>query len=290
MQISIASGKGGTGKTTIATNLAVALADSGKEVAYLDCDVEEPNGHIFIQPKIERSEVVNVLIPEVDHQVCNFCGKCAEVCEYKAIAVIPQKVIVFPELCHSCGGCQLLCPEDAIKEIPRPVGEVNQGKGKGVYFVEGRINIGEVMAPPVIQAVKKFSPEASVTIVDAPPGTSCPVIEAVKDSDFVILVTEPTLFGLSDLKLAVGMLKRMALPFGVVINCSSSSDKIVEEYCMAEDVDVMLKIPHERAIAEIYSRGEMIIHKNQIYRSKLIGLHEQILSKVSSERIGNPQR
>ncbi|RKX25090.1 MAG: (4Fe-4S)-binding protein, partial [Candidatus Zixiibacteriota bacterium] len=241
MEISIASGKGGTGKTTIATNLAVAIAKMGKEVSYLDCDVEEPNGSIFLKPEITEKFDVTVLIPRVIHDKCNLCGECSAACEYNAIAVLGKTVEVFDSLCHSCGGCLDVCPEDAIEEIPRTIGSISHGIGMGVEFYEGRLNIGEAISPPITKELRKLANKSNVTIIDAPPGTSCPVIEAINGTDFVILVTEPTPFGLNDLKLAIGMMREIDLPFGVVINRSDIGDNRTDEYCHDEKIDILMK-------------------------------------------------
>ena len=227
MRVAVASGKGGTGKTTVAVNLACVLADNGQTVQYLDCDVEEPNGHIFLKPPITATEVVGVPVPVVDEAKCTGCRKCAEVCQYHAIAVL-QKALVFPELCHSCGGCALVCPTGAIREKDRPIGVVDtgwalrtdSGQADGIAFVQGRLNVGEPVAPPLIRAVKKLAIADGVAIMDAPPGTSCPVVTTVRDADYVLLVTEPTPFGLNDLRLAVEMIRHLDLRHGVVINRS----------------------------------------------------------------------
>ena len=218
MQIAIASGKGGTGKTTVATNLAYVASRNGQSVAYLDCDVEEPNGHIFLKPEITDRKPVGSLIPQVDAEKCTLCGECGEICQYSAIVRVGEKVLVYPELCHGCGGCSLVCPADAITEVSREIGVLETGRAGAIQFAQGLLNVGEAMSPPVIRAVKSTAFQADLTIVDAPPGTSCPVIEAVRGADFVILVTEPTPFGFHDLKLAVEMVRVLKLPFGVVIN------------------------------------------------------------------------
>ena len=202
MRIAVASGKGGTGKTTIATNLALSV---GSNVQLLDCDVEEPNAHFFIHPTFEVTRPITTPVPEVDEEKCTFCGKCSDICQFKAIAVLDKTVLVFQELCHSCGGCMEVCPENAITEKGRELGIIQTGHRNGIEFIHGKLRVGEAMSPPLIRAVREYELPDKLTIIDAPPGTSCPVIASVKDSDFVLLVTEPTPFGLHDLKLAVGL-------------------------------------------------------------------------------------
>ena len=290
MEISIASGKGGTGKTTIATNLAVAIARRGLDVAYLDCDVEEPNGSIFLKPEITKEIDVTVLVPRVDLDKCTLCGDCSAACEYHAIAVLGKTVEVFDSLCHSCGGCLDVCPEDAIVEIPRTVGRISRGVGMGVEFLEGRLNVGEAISPPVTKALKKLATTSSVVIIDAPPGTSCPVIEAIIDTDFVILITEPTPFGLNDPKLAVGMVREIGLSFGVVINRSDIGDSRTDEYCRKEEIDILMKIPFDRQVAEVYSRGDMMLDVNSQYEENLYELYQNIVKRVNHDRTSRNQR
>jgi MinD superfamily P-loop ATPase len=267
MQIAIASGKGGTGKTTVATNLARVASRSGRSVAYLDCDVEEPNGHIFLKPEIiERTSVGNP-IPQVDFEKCTLCGECGEICQYSAIVRVAEKVLVYPELCHGCGGCLLACPENAIAEVSREIGVLETGRAVTIRFARGLLNVGEPMSPPLIKAVKSTGFEADLTIVDAPPGTSCPVIEAVRGADFVILVTEPTPFGFHDLKLAVEMVRVLKLPFGVVINRASLDGEETRSYCAARRIPILQEIPDDRKLAEAYSRGVMACEASSEYES-----------------------
>lgn len=259
MRIAVASGKGGTGKTTLATNLAVTVARLGIETTYVDCDVEEPNGHLFLKPAIEETTPVGIPVPVVDEEVCSGCGKCGEVCQYSAIVCINKKVLVFPELCHGCGGCSRFCPDEAITEHPRDIGSVEIGASNGTHVIQGRLKVGEALSPPVIRAVKRLIPNKGVAILDSPPGTSCPVIEAIRESDFVVLVTEPTPFGLYDLGLAVSMTRELIIPLGVVINRCDVGDDGVKEYCRREEINVLLEIPDDRRVAEAYSRGELLV-------------------------------
>ncbi|MEE8638204.1 MAG: ATP-binding protein [Candidatus Margulisiibacteriota bacterium] len=273
MIISIASGKGGTGKTTIATSLALSI---GRNVQFLDCDVEEPNARIFLKPQIEKVEKVTVLVPEVDENKCDFCGKCSEVCEYNAIVVAKNKVLIFPELCHSCGGCVLFCPQKAIAEKEREIGKIEVGKAGDIGFISGILNVGEAMPVPMVSAVKrKINKEKSV-IIDVSPGTSCPVVEAVKYSDYCILVTESTPFGLSDLKLAMGVLAKMKIPCGIVINKYDSTYTKTEEFCKQQDIPVLLKIPEDRKIAESYSKGEPLVKALPEYKNEFVKMLERI--------------
>ena len=256
MIVSVASGKGGTGKTLVATSLALSLDG---DVQLLDCDVEEPNSHIFLKPVFDREEVVVVPVPQVDDSKCTFCGLCADVCAFNAIAVLPKKVMVFPELCHGCGACSYLCPEGAISEVEREIGVLQAGCSGQIEFVHGRLNVGEAMAVPLIRKVKDLIDPAKTVIVDVSPGTSCPVVEAVRGSDFCLLVTEPTPFGLNDLALAVEATKKLDIPCGVLINRAGVGDDTVEQYCGGENVPVLLHIPLDTAIARLYSRGTTLV-------------------------------
>lgn len=257
MKIAIASGKGGTGKTTVATSLAYMAATNGRTVAYLDCDVEEPNGHLFLKPKIDRDQPITKLIPVVDSARCTHCALCSRACRYGAIACVGQQTLIFTELCHACGGCILACPVDAIREVPKTIGQLRVGASGPVQFVEGVLNVGEAMSPPAIHAVKEAAPNVDLTILDCPPGTSCPVIASVRGCDLLVLVTEPTPFGLNDLKLAVEMARALNLRFGVVVNRADAGDREVWDYCRQERIDILAEIPDDRAVAEAYSRGEL---------------------------------
>jgi MinD superfamily P-loop ATPase len=279
MIISIASGKGGTGKTLVATSLALSLKDKHR-VQLLDCDVEEPNDHIFLKPVIDRREAVCIQVPEVDEGKCTHCGKCAEVCAYNAIAVLPDRVLIFPELCHGCGACSYLCPEKAISEEGRKIGVVEQGQADGIEFVQGRLTIGEAMATPVIRQVKEQVNQDGLVIIDVPPGTSCPVVESIKGSHFCLLVTEPTPFGLNDLVLAVETVRELNIPLAVVLNRAGVGDKKVEEYCRKEDISILLTIPLDTEIARLYSRGITLAEGMPELQKTFIGLGDEIMEMV----------
>lgn len=276
MIISVASGKGGTGKTTIAVNLALAL----ENVQLFDCDVEEPNSHLFLDIKLERVESVYIPVPKVDREKCDFCGMCSESCNYNAIAVLPSDVLIFRELCHGCGLCKLVCPKNAITEEDRAIGVIERGKKNGLEFFHGILSIGESMATPLIRTLKKKIKKSKVVILDASPGTSCPVIETIKNSDYTILVTEPTPFGLYDLKLAIDVVKNLKIPFGVVINRDGIGDVGVEEYCEKEGIQVIMKIPQHQRIAKLYSKGVPFINAMPQWREKFIELYQLIGERV----------
>jgi MinD superfamily P-loop ATPase len=251
MIVSIASGKGGTGKTSVAVNMALSI----RNAQLLDCDVEEPNAHLLLRPKISRIEPVYVLVPFVNEELCDHCGKCSKFCQYNAIFVSPEKVLIFPELCHSCGGCAIVCPKKAINEDKHKIGTLKLGSAVDLELVYGELEVGEPMAVPIIREVKRQIDKSRNVVLDSPPGTSCPVIETVKGSDFCILVTEPTPFGLHDLKITVQVLEDMKIPFGVVINRAGMGDKKVYEYCREKNIPILLEIPFQRKIAELYSKG-----------------------------------
>ena len=262
MKIAVASGKGGTGKTTVAVNMALALGDC----TLVDCDVEEPNCALFLDVELEKLEDVTVNVPKFDLEKCTYCGQCADFCMYNAIAVFPQRVLFFPDICHSCGGCKILCSEDAISEEPRKIGEIDHASTNGIELYQGRLNIGEPLATPIIRRVKTFAKDGPLVIYDAPPGTACPVIDTIKGSDFALLVTEPTPFGLHDLKIAVSVVMGMEIPFGVIVNREGAGDDRVDRYCEEQGIQMIMKIPQDRRIAQLYSRGIPFTMELEEYR------------------------
>ena len=265
MIISIASGKGGTGKTSVAVNMALSLG----KVQLLDCDVEEPNAHILLHPKISATKPVHISTPLVNEEKCDHCGKCAEFCEFNALFVTSQKVLFFPELCHGCGGCAIVCPKDAIGERNVEIGVIKMGIVDEVELVYGELNVGEPMAVPVIKEVKKQVKKNKTVIIDSPPGTSCPVIESVYGSDYCILVSEPTPFGLHDLKITVEVLEEINIPFGVIINRAGIGDRKIYDYCEEKGAPILLEIPFQREIAELYSNGIPFVVEMPEWKEKL---------------------
>mgnify|MGYP001255402268 CR=1 FL=1 len=251
MIVTVASGKGGTGKTSVAVNLALSI----ENVQLLDCDVEEPNAHLFLHPELLKTEPVYTFIPFVNQELCDHCGVCSKFCQYHALFTSPNNVLVFPELCHSCGGCMIVCPKKAITETKNRIGKLNFCAAEDLTLVYGELEIGKPMSVPIIKAVKKQMDKSKNVIIDSPPGTSCPFIETVRGSDFCVLVTEPTPFGLHDLKITVQVLRKMIVPFGVVVNRAGVGDNKVYEYCQQENIPILLEIPYQRKIAELYSRG-----------------------------------
>lgn len=291
MIITVASGKGGTGKTMVATNLALSLmgaterlGPTGGRLVFADCDVEEPNAALFLNPVLNERKGVHLLIPEIDTSTCTYCGHCAEVCQYNALAVIGEKVLVFPDLCHGCGSCTLECPAGAIREVPHLLGYVEKGRVGSMVFVQGLMNIGVPMSPPIIREVKRWAIDArgqGVMIIDAPPGTSCPVVESLRGSDYALMVTEPTPFGLHDLRLAVEVArKELGIPVGVIVNRDGIGDAGVEEFCSLEEIPILMRIPLDRRIAEAYSKGELVISALPAYRQRFLALFERIREEV----------
>jgi MinD superfamily P-loop ATPase len=273
--LAVASGKGGTGKTTVAVNLARTL---GSPVQLLDCDVEEPNDHLFLHGASDHTEIASIPIPEVDESLCDGCGECGRLCEFHAIVSFGTTPLVFPELCHGCGGCTKVCPRGAIHEVDKRMGVVETLLDGNITLIQGRLDVGVAMAPPLIRAVKARLQDGGPSILDASPGTSCPVVTTVRKTDFVLLVTEPTPFGLSDLKLAVEMVRELKIPLGVVVNRVGIGDDRVHAFCKDEGIPILAEIPDDRRIAEAYSRGHLIVDALPEYR----GLFDDLLERIAN--------
>ncbi|MBU0595650.1 ATP-binding protein [Candidatus Bipolaricaulota bacterium] len=280
MRITIASGKGGTGKTTVAINLALSLLDE-HPIQFLDCDVEEPNAHIFLKPTIETRRSVDKLLPRVDPRLCDSCGACATSCEFNAIAVIGGKVLVYDDLCHGCGLCRMVCPNGAIREVSHELGVVESGTATGFPFAQGVLNVGEAMATPIIHELKAEIRSDHVAILDAPPGTGCPTIASLRDSDLALLVTEPTPFGLHDLKAAVGVARTLGIPAAVIINRDGIGDDRVARYCEEEGIPVLLVIPFDRGIASLCAIGTPLVSATPSWRARYQELFRQIVEVAS---------
>jgi MinD superfamily P-loop ATPase len=280
MILAVASGKGGTGKTTVAVNLARVL---GFKVQLLDCDVEEPNAHLFLKGTLGEEETVTIPVPQVNESLCDGCGECGRFCEYHAIVSFGSTPLVFPEMCHGCGGCAKVCPKKAIQETDQRIGVVETIESGNVTLMQGRLDVGVAMAPPLIRAVKARLQNGLPAIMDAPPGTSCPVITTIKGADVVVLITEPTPFGLHDLKLAVDVVRELQIPFGVVVNRVGIGDDRVHVFCRQEGIPILLEIPDDRRIAEVYSRGEIIVEAMPEYRAHFMRLWEAVLERKSTD-------
>jgi len=278
MILAIASGKGGTGKTTVAVNLARVL---DRPLQLLDCDVEEPNDHLFLPGETISEEIVTIPVPEVDESLCDGCGECGRFCAYHAIVSCGAKPLVFADMCHGCGGCMLVCPKQALREIPKRIGVIEKRKSGDIALLTGRLDVGQAMAPPLIRAVKERLAPSLPAILDAPPGTSCPVIVTMRGADFILLVTEPTPFGLHDLSLTVDMVRELHIPFGVLVNRVGSGDDRVHVFCRQKGIPILLEIPDDRRIAEAYSRGKLIVEALPEYRNLFIKLAEKLLADQS---------
>lgn len=280
LTIAVASGKGGTGKTTVSASLACAAADAGYKASYLDCDVEEPNGHLFLRPSINHSHLVGIPVPVVDPEKCVACGSCGEICQYSAIVCINKNVLTFDKMCHGCGGCSLVCPTGAITEKSRDIGVVETGSSGKVRFCHGKLNVGEALSPPLIKAVRSTGQDGGLSIIDASPGASCPVIAAIKSVDYVLLVTEPTPFGINDLEIAVDMVKELHIPHAVVVNRCVPEYTLARDFCRGKNIRILAEIPDDRRVAEAYSRGELPYSAVPGYRELFEGLLNDVMKEA----------
>lgn len=276
MRIAVLSGKGGTGKTTVSASFAASLPSC----QYIDCDVEEPNGAIFLSPDIKKSEPVKVLVPEADMSKCNACGQCAEACQFNAIAAVRGQVLVFPEICHHCGACVIACPNDAIKEVERTIGVIESDNDES--FLQGKLNVGEPISIPVLRELKQcINNNSTAVILDCSPGASCAVVECIEGCDYCILVTEPTPFGLHDLKIAVELVRKMNLPFGVVLNKASDNSNLIHEFCDDQGIDLLMEIPFSQEIAQSYSKGILPVENNSDWQKKFKTLYKRIEGRIA---------
>jgi len=282
MRVAMASGKGGTGKTMVAVNLALTAARAGWTVHLCDCDVEAPNAHLFLDPELDESRVVTTPVPRVDHDLCKHCGACAEICEFNAIACLPHRTMVFPDLCHGCAGCWLVCPNQAIAQDQRVLGAVAWGTARGMSFTQGLLRVGETTVPPLIQAVKATSNGAPWVVLDSPPGTTCPVVETIRDVDYVVLVTEPTPFGQHDLALAVELTRTLGLDCGVVINKAVAGRDRIDRYCTREDIEILARIPFSREVAEVCAEGGLAIDAVAEVAAAMAGLFQRLQAREAA--------
>ncbi len=273
MKIAVASGKGGTGKTTVAVNLALAI---GEDLQFLDCDVEGANAHIFLKPHIETTRPVGIPVPLIDVERCTGCGRCAEVCRFNALLRIKKRIKVLPNLCHGCGGCQLVCPAGAVTMMSRRVGSIRQGTAGKIDFACGELDVGEVLSVPIIRELKALDGGHAHTIIDCPPGTSCPVVESIHGCDYCLMVTEPTPFGLHDLKLMVNVLGKMGVPSGIIINRDQGPYEPLEAFCRESGLSVLLRIPLDRRIAELYSHGDTLVGNLPGFKQRMLELFQEV--------------
>ncbi|MBC7247940.1 MAG: ATP-binding protein [Actinobacteria bacterium] len=293
MVIAVASGKGGTGKTLVAVNLALALAREGREVQLIDCDVEEPNDHLFLTPEMYASRRVELTVPRVDHESCDLCRACVDFCAYHALALAGGRVMVFDELCHACGGCSLLCPQKAIREEPVPIGRIEcgqvkagEGGGKDIRFRHGILDIGEPKATPITRELKKELHGPAITILDGGPGTGCPVMETVRGCDYCVLMTEPTQFGLHDLRMALDMARELGVPYGVVINKYVLGGGGMDTWCAENGIPVLLRIPYKREYASLYSRGLNLVEELPAWGERFLRVYREIEASVGARKVG----
>ena len=282
MNIAVASGKGGTGKTLVATSLAISLHSESASTALIDCDVEAPNDHLFLNPTYDESMQVTIAVPSIDAERCTHCGECARVCNFHAIAVAPKTVLVFDELCHGCGACSLICPEDAITERPHSVGTISRGQARGMPFAAGELQIGEPLAVPIIHQLTAELPEADYVILDSPPGNACSLVAALRRVDFALLVTEPTPFGLHDLRAAVSVARTLGVPAGLIVNRDGVSYPDLDAYCEEANLPILMRIPFDRRIAEGYAAGQLLVDTMPEYREQFVALARRITEEVAA--------
>lgn len=287
MIITVASGKGGTGKTTVTVNLA-AVAGQGT-VQVFDCDVEEPNAHLFLNPRDLTRETVTAMVPGVDMARCTLCGACEALCQFSAIALVAGKLMTFPDMCHSCRGCEMVCPEMAIQSSSRVLGHLIQGQSsQGITLTWGELRVGEAMSPPLIRQVKSRINRTGLSLVDAPPGTSCPAVASLRGSDFALLVTEPTPFGLNDLALTVGALEEMGIPMGIVINRDDPGPSVIDDYAASRGIPILQRLPFSREAAAVVSNGGLLVDELPRMRALFEELYEKlkvILEKIPSGEV-----
>jgi len=288
MIISVVSGKGGTGKTLVATSLAMSLAGE-KAVQLLDCNVEEPDAHLFLKPSLTTKETVTIRVPRLEREKCNFCRKCGETCIRSAIIVYAKHILLFPELCYGCGACYHLCPQKALTQEEKIIGIVESGSSNGIDLVHGRLVSGETLALNIVKKIKEATNKNGTVIIDTPAGISRTVVQTFRGSDFCIIVTEPTPSGYDSLTKAVEILKRLSIPGGVILNRTGEDDNRGEEYCRKENIRILLSIPLDNNIADLYSRGITLVEGIPSWKESFQRLYKNI-TELSGERDSRHKR
>lgn len=285
MRIAVLSGKGGTGKTLVSVNLAVAAKTS----TYIDCDVEEPNGHLFFKPQNIKNEEISVKIPKPDNELCNGCRKCVEFCKFNALAYIKNKLIVFEDVCHSCGGCSIICPENAIAEGEKLIGKVQKGSSDDVTVYTGILNTGEASGVPIINKLLDDNKSNSdeFIFIDCPPGSACIVMESIKDADYCILVTEPTIFGVHNLNMVYELVKLFNKPHGVVLNKCIEEENPAEQFCITNNIKILGKIYFDNELGLLNSNAEISVNNNEKYKALFSSLLEKVKREVQNETTSN---
>ncbi len=285
MKIAVLSGKGGTGKTLVSVNLAAVAQKS----TYIDCDVEEPNGHLFFKPIDVQKEEVSVKIPQVDNERCSGCRKCVDFCKFNALAYIKDKLIIFEEICHSCGGCIMLCPEKALTEKEKSIGKIQRGISNEVAVYTGILNTGEASGIPIIKEllVDNRSQADEQTFIDCPPGSACIVMESIKDADYCVLVAEPTLFGVHNLNMVYELVKLFNKPFGVVLNKCLEGENQAEKFCLEKNIKILARLPFDSELGMLNSNGEIVARKSKKYYAIFSDLLETVKKEVQYETTTN---